>query len=153
MSRAGVEGDEMGGAVLDLFHMMYFKRFDDGTSDTKRESEKSRFRFLKQIKRNTPCVSALISKQFRARHVEDLPSVIPHPSILLAVRLLQMRPYLHLLGYHVCKPVLRSFSAYVHGTSRVARGGIEFPTHLASFRIMHAIDPPLPLDFEIFLKI
>ena len=70
---------------------------------------------LKQVVANPPYISALPSEQFATSHVEDLPSIEPHRSLVLAICLLQMWPYLLFAGGHLRNPILKvvSFSSWV----------------------------------------
>lgn len=56
---------------------------------------------FKQVVRDTPGIPTFVRKELSARHVEDLPSVKPHGSILLSISFLQMRPDFSLAGIHL----------------------------------------------------
>ena len=75
---------------------------------------KLRARLLEQIVRYAPCVSALVRKQLRTRHVEDLPAVVPRCCVFLAVRLDEVRPDFFLAGRHLGQPVLLQESQSTH---------------------------------------
>ena len=63
-------------------------------------------RLRKQVMADTPGVTALPSEQLTASHVEYLPSIEPHGSLVLSVRLFQVWPYLLLARRHFGNPVL-----------------------------------------------
>lgn len=61
--------------------------------------------------RYPPSISTLISKELRASHVEDLPSMEPHCCVVLAIGLLQMGPYFSLTIVHLGQPILHSYQS------------------------------------------
>jgi hypothetical protein len=65
---------------------------------------------FKKIMGDTPGIPALVGEEFGASHIKDLPSIIPHRSVLFPIGLLQMRPYLVFVCNHFAKPVLHSVS-------------------------------------------
>jgi len=69
-------------------------------------SLRSSGRLLEQIMAHTPSIASLEREQFCTSHIEDLPSIIPHSSILLTIGFCQMRPYFLLACRHLRQPVL-----------------------------------------------
>lgn len=112
-------------------------------------------RFLKQIMGNTPSISSLVGKELRARHVEDLPPVVPGRCILRAIRLNQVRPYFLLLAEHPREPVLYVIAQLRCATPLPASNHFwnrTWTTYLACFGIVLAVDPPLRLYLQIPLE-
>lgn len=109
---------------------------------------KLRARLLEKIVRYAPGVSALVRKQLRTRHVEDLPAVVPRCCVFFAVRLDEVRPDFFLAGRHLGQPVLVTKESAGFKTK-----GERGRAHLAGLGIVLAIDPPLVLNLEIPLEI
>lgn len=63
--------------------------------------------FLEEIVADSPGVSSLEREQLGTRDVEDLPSVVPHSSVLGTIRFGQMWPDFILTLDHFGQPVLR----------------------------------------------
>jgi hypothetical protein len=61
---------------------------------------------FEQVMRHAPSVTPLISKQLCTRHVEDLPSVIPHGGVLFTIRLGEVWPNFLLACSHLRQPIL-----------------------------------------------
>lgn len=107
---------------------------------------------FEEVVRYTPDVPALIGKQLRTRHVEYLPSIIPHAGVLLPIRLDQVRPYFLLVCEHLAQPVLGRQCQPMSFLYVLVMGKMVGKAYLACFGIMLSVDPPLFLDLEVPLK-
>lgn len=99
--------------------------------------------FFEEIVAHSPGVSPLESKQFCTGDVEDLPPVVPHSGLLLAIRLSQMWPNCFLVSNHFGEPVLRRLVMGEAG---------ESTTDLAGSGVVLARNPPLGLQLQILLE-
>lgn len=63
-------------------------------------------RLLEEIMRDTPGFPIFIREKLCTSHIEYLPSIEPHGSIILPISLFQMRPNVIFIPIHLCQPIL-----------------------------------------------